>query len=144
MIQELTIKEANNKIEKLENQLEYYLGKKERAFNRTQPKAIAITDDIKGTKRIDSNLEYAAVCEEVDPLIDSIQDEKKALLDFIEKELKRINKYNDLEQKIIYYKEQYVPKGSEVVTWYFISRKVFASESTCRRIYKKYKRQRTI
>ena len=143
-VKELTIKEANNRIEYIDNQLDYYLYKKEQAFNKTQPKATNITDDVKGTNVVDKNMEYVIVCEELDPIIDSLQEEKKLLLDFIDKELIRLKKYKDLEQLVIYYKEQYIPKGSEEITWYFISRKVYASESTCRRIYKRYKKQRNI
>lgn len=143
-VKELTIKEANNRIEYIDNQLDYYLNKKEQAFNKTQPKATNITDDVKETYVVDKNMEYVIVCEELDPIIDSLQEEKKLLLDFIDKELIRLKKYKDLEQLVIYYKEQYIPKGSEEITWYFISRKVYASESTCRRIYKRYKKQRNI
>lgn len=144
LTKELTIKEANNEIERIDNQLEFYFNKKEQAFNRTQPKPTDIKDSIHSTLRIDSNLEYVALCEKLDPIIDSLQEDKKLLLDFIEKELQRLGKYRELEQLIIYYKEQYVPKSNEEVTWYFISKKVYASESTCKRIYKKYKKQRNI
>lgn len=143
-VKELTIKEANNRIEYIDNQLDYYLNKKEQAFNKTQPKATSITDDIKGTNAVDKNMEYVIVCEELDPIIDNLQEEKKLLLDFIDKELIRLKKYKELEQLVIYYKEQYIPKGSEEITWYFISRKVYASESTCKRIYRRYKKQRDI
>lgn len=144
IVKKLTIKDANCKIKQIDNQLEYYLNKKERAFNRTQPKPADIKDNIHGTSKTDANLEYVLICEEIDPIITELQDDKKALLDFVDKELQRINKYRDLEQQVIYYKEQYIPKGDEEVTWYFISKKVYASESTCRRIYKRYKNQREI
>lgn len=143
-IKELTIKEANKKIEQIDNKLEYYFNKKEQAFNKTQPKAADITDNIKGTNVSDKNMQYMILCEELDPIIDSLQDDKIELLNFIDRELKILNKYNELEQLIIYYKEQYIPKVSEEVTWYFISKKVHASESTCKRIYRRYKKQRNI
>ncbi len=141
---ELTIKEANKKIEQIDNKLEYYFNKKEQAFNKTQPKAADITDSIKGTNVSDKNIQYMILCEELDPIIDSLQDDKIELLNFIDRELKILNKYNELEQLIIYYKEQYIPKVREEVTWYFISKKVHASESTCKRIYRRYKKQRNI
>lgn len=143
-IKELTIKEANSQIKHIDNQLEYYLNKKEKEFSKTQPKATSITNEIKGTNLIDKNMNYIIVCEKIDPIIDSLQEEKKLLLDFIDKELIRLKKYKDLEQLVIYYKEQYIPKKNEEVTWYFISRKVYASESTCKRIYRRYKKQRDI
>lgn len=144
-IKELTIKEANNRIDEIDNKLEYYLNKKELEFNKTQPKATDIKTDITtGGARTDKNIQYMIICEQYDPIIESLQNEKQVLLDFVEKELKRINKYGDVEQQIIYYKEQYIPRYHDEVTWYFISRKVHASESTCRRIYKKYKKSRFI
>lgn len=144
-IKELTIKEANNRIEEIEHKLEYYLKKKELEFNKTQPKAMDIKADItKGGARVDKNIQYVMICEEYDPIINALQVEKEVLLDFVDKELKRIDKYRDVEQQIIYYKEQYIPRYPDEVTWYFISRKVHASESTCRRVYKKYKKSRYI
>lgn len=143
-IKALTIKEANKEIERIDNQLDYYLNKKEKAFNRTQPKATNITDDVHGTSKIDSNLEYAMICEQVDPIIDRLQEDKQLLLDFVDKELKRLGKYRELEQLIIYYKEQYIPKPNENVTWYFISKRVYASEATCKRLYRRYKYKREI
>lgn len=143
-LNELTIKEANKRIEKIDNKLEYYLNKKEQAFNKTQPKAATLTDSVKSTNISDKNMEYMMLCEELDPIINDLQDDKVELLNFIDRELKILNKYNELEQLIIYYKEQYTPKPNEKITWYFISRKVHASESTCRRIYRRYKKQRNI
>ncbi len=144
-IKELTIKEANNRIDEIDNKLEYYLNKKELEFIKTQPKGTDIKTDITtGGARVDKNIQYMIICEQYDPIIESLQNEKQVLLDFVEKELKRINKYRDVEQQIIYYKEQYIPRYPDEVTWYFISRKVHASESTCRRIYKKYKKSRFI
>ena len=140
----LTIKDANCRINEIDNQLEYYLNKKERYYSRTQPQATKITGEIAGTAREDKFFSYALACEEVDPIIDELQNEKQDLLKFIEKELIRLNKYNELEKLVIYYKEQYIPKREEYMTWYFISKKVHASESTCRRIYRKYKNRRNI
>lgn len=144
MFKELTIKDANNKIEKIDNQLEYYLNKKERAFDKTQPKPTDIRENIHGTSRVDANFEYVTICEELDPIIDQLQNEKQELLNFVEKELQRLGKYREIEQLIIYFKEQYIPKDKQEITWRFISKKVHASESTCKRIYKKYKKQRDI
>ena len=144
-IKELSIKEANNRIEEIDNKLEYYLSKKEIAFSKTQPQAVDIKkDNVKGGTRVDRNAQYVMETEAYDKVINVLSIEKKALLDFVDRELKRIDKYRDVEQQVIYYKEQYIPKYHDEVTWYFISRKVHASESTCRRIYKRYKKSRYI
>ena len=44
-IKELSIKDANSKIEEIDNKLEYYLCKKELAFSKTQPQAGDIKKD---------------------------------------------------------------------------------------------------
>ena len=63
-----------------------------------------------------------------DKVINILSIEKKALIDFVDRELKRIDKYRDIEQQVIYYKEQYISKYPDEVTWYFISRKVRVEE----------------
>lgn len=144
-IKELSIKEANNRIEEIDNKLEYYLCKKELAFSKTQPQAVDIKKDtVKGGTRVDRNAQYIMETEVYDKVINVLSIEKKALLDFVDRELKRIDKYRDVEQQVIYYKEQYIPKYPDEVTWYFISRKVHASESTCKRVYRRYKKSRYI
>ena len=55
----MTIKEANNKVEKIDNDIEYYLKKKEKEFAKTQPQAVKIKDIVTtGGKRVDKFSKY--------------------------------------------------------------------------------------
>lgn len=137
----MTIKEANNKIEKIDNDIEYYLSKKEREFAKTQPQSIKIKNTItNGGKRVDKFSKYVISIKEIDEILDDLYADKKVLEEYIEKELIRLNKYSEVEQLIIYYKEQ----SLENLTWVEISRKVHYSITQCRRIYRKWKGERNV
>ena len=143
----MTLKEANKEIELIENDIEKLLRDKEAKFTKTQPQAIDPSKMIiEGGKRVDKFFAYAKFSteKEIDEQLDELYKRKKHWEDWVEKELKILNKYDDLEKQIIYYKEIYIPKTSFEKTWYFISKQVHASERTCRRIYRKYKKQRYI
>jgi hypothetical protein len=60
--------------------------------------------------------------------------------EYIEKELIRLGKYNEIEQLIVFYKEQ----TTTPYTWLEISQKVHYSITQCRRIYRKWKKQRDV
>lgn len=142
-----TLKDAHREIEKIDNDIEKLLRDKEAKFTKTQPQAVdpsAIRT--KGCKREDKFFQYASYEElkMIDEQLDVLYTLKNNCLTWIEKELKILGKYNDLEKEVIYYKEEYIPKTPFEKTWNFISSRVHASESTCKRIYRKYKNQRNI
>ena len=143
-----TIKEANNEINRLTNLLNLYIDRKNLLFNNTQPK---VADP--NAERVDGSMtreekffKYVYKCEdeEIDWWIEKLNIYIIALSNYVEKELKRIGEYDDLLQKIVYYKEVYKPKKEEKITWDFISRKVYAPSSTIRRMYSKHKKMRNI
>lgn len=137
----MTIKEANNKLEKIDNDIEYYLKEKENLLVKVEPKALDTTKEVvSGGKRADRFLNYTIELETIDTLLDELYAKKKNLESYIEKELHRLNKYREVEQLIIYYKEQ----SLENLTWEEISRKVHYSKTQCRRIYQKWKGKREI
>lgn len=137
----MTIKEANNKLEKIDNDIEYYLKEKENLLVKVEPKALDTTKEVvSGGKRVDRFLNYTIELETIDTLLDELYAKKKNLENYIEKELHRLNKYREVEQLIIYYKEQ----SLENLTWEEISRKVHYSKAQCRNIYKKWKGKREI
>lgn len=137
----MTIKEANNKIEKIDNDIEYYLKKKEKEFAKTQPQAVKIKDIVTtGGRRVDKFSKYVISIKEIDDILDDLYSEKRILEEYVEKELIRLNKYSEAEQLIIYYKEQ----NLENLTWVEISRKVHYSITQCRRIYRKWKGERNV
>lgn len=151
---DISLREANNLMVEKENKLEYYLNCKEIALLKILPKGIKFEENTQAGKREDRYLKYVIKIESIDEKITEIQDEIEALKNYIEKELKRLNQYGELERLIIYYKEEYVvPKNERAnrrknsmlqLTWDEISQKVFCSKTTCRDIYRKYKKKREI
>lgn len=137
----MTIKEANNKLEKIDNDIEYYLNKKELEIAKVMPKATDTTKEIvNGGKRVDRYSKYVTEIEEIDKELDILYADKKNLENYIEKELHRLGKYREVEQLIVYYKEQCL----ENYTWNQIAQRVYYSSAQCRNIYRKWKKERDI
>lgn len=138
----MTIIEANKMLEKIDNDLEYWLNKKAIIIEDTiYPSSPDLSNvRVEGGKRTDKykHLDYAI--DEIDPEIDRLYKEKRILEEYIEKELIRLGKYNEIEQLIVFYKEQ----TTENYTWLQISQRVHYSVTQCRRIYRKFKKQREI
>ena len=138
----MTISDANKNLEKIDNELEYWINKKEVILRDTiyPPAPDPTLERTQGGKRTDryKHLDYAI--DEIDPIIDNLYQEKINLEKYIEKELIRLEKYNELEQLIIYYKEQ----TREKYTWEQISQRVHYSVTQCRRVYRKWKKQRNV
>lgn len=135
-----TIKDINNQILFLENRLEYYLDKKAKAFDLTQPKAVVYDKETTegGLKRENKFECYVISNEELDPIIDFIQNEICRLVKFVNKELLRIEKYEPLKKQIIELRE------IDKLKWQDISRITDYCESQCRNIYRDYKKKRNI
>lgn len=137
----MTIKEANNQINKIDNEIEYYLKKKELEMAKMMPQATKYDKTlVDGGKREDKYANYVVKNELIDKTIDKLYDDKRLLEDFIEKELIRLKKYDEVMQLIVYYKEQCLEK----LTWQQISNRVHYSVTQCRNIYRKWKKQRDI
>ena len=137
----MDLKQANNKIEKIDNEIEYWLKEKEIFFSNVLPKGTDTTkENVKGGTREDKFAKYVIKIELIDKKLDNLYAQKSNLERFVEKELRRLGKYREVEQLIIYYKEQCL----ENYTWEEISRKVFYSKTQCRNIYRKWKGKRSI
>lgn len=138
----MNLQKANSRVEEIENEINLFLDKKELELSKVLPKATNYKEEVVKTSRVNRNqfLYYTCQIEKIDKEINYLYKEKEILLQFIDKELKRLKKYNDTEQLIIYYKEQCLEK----LTWLQISYLVHYSEAQCRRIYRKYKNQRDI
>lgn len=137
----MTLKEAKKEIERIDNELEFWLNKKAFILESTIYPSKPITGErVDGGKREDryKHLDYAI--DEIDPEIEKLYKEKRIYEDYIEKELTRLGKYNEVEQLIIFYKEQTTTE----YTWEQISQRVHYSVTQCRRIYRKWKKQRSI
>lgn len=137
----MTIKEANNQINKIDNEIEYYLKKKELEMSKMMPQATKYDKTlVDGGKREDKYAKYVIKNELLDKELDKLFKEKLLLENFIEKELLRLGKYDEVVQLIVYYKEQCLEK----LTWQQISLKVHYSTAQCRSLYRKWKKQRDI
>lgn len=136
----MTIIEANKELERIDNQLDLLLTKKQIIIESTIYPKSGTGERVQGGKKEDKykHLDYAI--DTIEPEIELLYKEKKVYEEFIEKELHRLGKYNEVEQLIIFYKEQ----TTENYTWEQISQRVHYSVTQCRRIYRKWKKQRGI
>ena len=104
----------------------------------TQPKATQLKEvSVLGGKRESIYDKYVIKNEKLDPAIEFVQEEIKLLEDYLNRELERINKYDEWKQKVIYLRES----GK---TWLYIACNTPFSEKTCRRIYRAYKNKRDV
>ena len=139
----MTLKEANEELERLDNEYNYWLNEKERLLLLVTPKSTDIRSEIvDGGKRIDKLAKYVESMEEkqINETLDYIHARKLNLMNWIENELRILGKYNEVEQLIVFYKEI----DTKLHTWVEISRLVHYSETQCRRIYRNYKHIRSI
>ena len=138
----MNLKQANSQIEKIDNIINYWLNRKELEIVKVMPQAVDFKKDAVKVSRVETNkfLYYTYEVENIDLELEFLYKEKEILLEYIEKELKRLNKYSDVEKLIVYYKEESLEK----YTWSKIAKLVHYSETQCRRIYRKYKNQRDI
>lgn len=136
----MTILEANKEIERIDNELDLLLTKKQIIFDSTVYPKTPIGERVEGGKREDKYKQLDFAIDNIDPEIEKLYEEKKMYEEYIEKELVRLGKYNEIEKLIIFYKEQ----TAESYTWEQISQRVHYSVTQCRRIYRKWKKQRSI
>lgn len=124
----MKIKEVNSKLESINNQIEYYLTFKELETLKFE------NGDYESVNA------YRELCTCIDEEINKLYLEQQRLIKFLDNHLELINSYDELKQRIIYYKEE----SKEKYTWDKIAELVNYSEKQCRRIYSKYKKQRYI
>lgn len=136
----MTILEANKEIERIDNEIEFLLDKKQMIFDSvTYPKA-STGERVEGGGRTDKYKQLDFAIDTIDPQLEYLYEEKRMYEGYIEKELIRLGKYNEVEQLVVFYKEQ----TTTDYTWLEISQKVHYSVTQCRRIYRKWKKQREI
>lgn len=148
----MTLKEANKKLEELENDYEYYLNEKEELLSLVLPKATNITSErVDGGTREDKMMKYIETDEEkrINDTLDYIDRKKQNLMRWINEELRILNKYGELETLIIQLKEntsvkdKYSNKYREL-TWEEIGKKTGYNKDHCRKIYRLYKKKRNL
>jgi len=130
----MTILEANEKIEHLENQIKYYQEKRVEIFSKTQPQATKFDSDrVSGGIRRNKLEQYAIEMEDIETNMRDCNSEIHHLMNFIDNELKTIGKYDPLAQDIIRCRNEYH------LTWDKTSKRVGYCKRQCERIYDKYK-----
>ena len=148
----MTLKEANKKLEELENDYEYYLKEKEELLSLVLPKATNITfERVDGGIREDRLLKYAETedAKKINETLDYIDRKKQNLIRWIDEELRILNKYGELETLIIQLKEntsvkdKYSNKYREL-TWEEIGKRTGYNKDHCRKIYRLYKKKRNL
>lgn len=142
----MTLKEVNCEVERLNNKLNKLLKDKELLETMVEPKSTDYTKVIVDGGKHSNILELYVLKQDLprwknlDRRISKTQEEIKNNMDWIDNELKILNKYNKIEQLIVYYKEI----DAKEYTWQQISSKVHYSISQCKKIYKRYRGTRNI
>lgn len=133
------LKSANVRVKQLENLLEMYIDEKNKAFNKTQPKAKTFKFDIvSGGNKEDSNIQYLIKIEKLTNIITDVNETIFTLRRYIEAELKLLGEYEPLERKIIELRDKHNMK------WKDIAQATYFSERHCQRIYDKYNKRKII
>lgn len=139
MIEHLTIKQARNELEKLENELDLYLTKKKINFERTQPGAIKYKDIVTNSSVVfDKFTHYMIKDEKVDSEIFSIQKSIVAYQEFLIKEMERISRYSGEKLQVVLLRDdpEYTRENGKPRTFMQIGEMLGYSEKQVRRIYK--------
>ena len=139
---DININIANNRIYEIDKKINDLLDQKERELSKVLPSSRNFETEKVFTSRMDKNknLHYVIAVDEIDIEIDYLYKEKEIFLDYIDKELVRLKKYHEVEELIVYYRENKLKK----YTWDKIASLVGLSERHCRRIYQKIKQLRNV
>lgn len=147
----MNLKEANKQLEQLENEYEYWLKEKENLLTLVNPKSPALTGErVSGGTRSDKYLKYIELDDEkkINETLDYIHKRKQNVLGWLEKELKRLNKYDEVVQLIVFYKEvgEYNAKTEKFIklTNEQIGKKIHYSPSFVKKEYRKAINMRSV
>lgn len=135
----LTIREAVNEKEKLENQLRLYLDKKDLTFFKTQPKGSTYDKVmVESTMTLfDRFLKYVEKNDEIDEKLFSLMASLNAYNEYIINELERISKIEPGKIKVYRLREDidFIEKYNRKRTWEEIGELTHYSDRQVRRIY---------
>ena len=136
----LTIKEARNEIEKLENELDVYLTKKKINYVKTQPGSSKFKDVVTSRTNaiFDKFSHYIIKNEELDTKIYSLQESILSYQEYILKEMQRISNIEPYKLKVYELREDmdFIRKYNRKRYWIEIAETLNYSEKQVRRIYK--------
>lgn len=146
----MDLKTANKKLEQLENDYNYWLNEKEKILPLVRVQASTVKDTVvSGGTRVDRLSKYIELEDEkkINETLDYIHAKKMNLMNWIDSELKILNKYGEVEAVIIQLKENKRIRDSKTgkyrnMTWEEIAKEVHWSKSFCRNVYRRYKKIR--
>ncbi len=142
-MKELTLESASKELEKLENDWRYWYSRMEQIVSLVLPKATNLDGEkVDGGKKVDTLLRYCELKDElqIDTTLKYIEDKMVSLNIWIENELKRLNKYSDVEQTIVFLRERKRVKDKYTgrirnMTWNEIAKEVHYSERSVKYFY---------
>ena len=142
-MKELTLESTSKELEKLENDWRYWYSRMEQIVSLVLPGAANLDGEkVDGGKRVDTLLKYCELKDElqIDITLKYIEDKIISLNLWIESELKRLDKYNDIEKSIVYLRENKKVKDKITgrvrnMTWNEIAKEVHYSERSVRYFY---------
>lgn len=131
----MTLKECKNEIQRLQNNLRFYLNKKKINFEKTQPSSIKLKEITVdgGFKDWDPFMSYMIKDEECDKIIYLDQQELNNYQTWFTNEIIRMKKFDDVAL-IVYLKEE------EHMNWKDIDKLLDYAEDTSRTKYKRFKK----
>ena len=131
----MTLKECKNEIQRLQNNLRFYLNKKKINFEKTQPSSIKLKEITVdgGFKDWDPFMSYMIKDEECDKEIYILQKELNNYQTWFTNEMLRMLRYDDLPL-IVYLKEE------ENKNWKDIDRLLHYGDDYSRTKYKRFKK----
>lgn len=149
-MERLTLEEAAKELDKLENDKIYWENRLEQIVSLTMPHGTDIENErVDGGNRIDKLLRYTELKEElgIDDTLKYINDKILTLNQWIEGELKRLDKYGETERKIVYLREHKKVRDKYTnrlrpMTWREIARETHYSERSVRYFYENSVRSR--
>lgn len=139
----LTLEEVNKELDKLSNDKQYWENRLEQIVGLTLPKSTNIENErVDGGDRIDKLLKYTELKEElgIDNTLQYINDKIYSLNKWVEGELKRLNKYGETKESVVYLKEhktiidKYTGKTRKL-KWKEIAKEMHYSERAVRYFY---------
>lgn len=142
-MKELTLESASKELEKLENDWRYWYSRMEQIVSLVLPSAANLDGEkVDGGKKVDTLLRYCELKDElqIDTTLKYIEDKMVSLNIWIENELKRLNKYSDVEQTIVFLRERKRVKDKYTgrirnMTWNEIAKEVHYSERSVKYFY---------
>ena len=149
-MERLTLEDAAKELDKLENDKVYWENRLEQIVSLTMPRSTDIENErVDGGARIDKLLKYTELKEElgIDDTLKYINDKILTLNQWIEGELKRLNKYGETERQIVYLREHKKIRDKYTnrvrpMTWHEIARETHYSERSVRYFYENAVKER--